>query len=81
MSNTIYITLLSQYINCLEELHNEVLNDLYSLHNIVRLTKSGRMRWAGQVARMGERRGVCRFTVGKPEGKRPLGIPRLTRKG
>ena len=34
------------------------------------------MRWAGHVARMGEERGVYRFTVGKPEGRRPLGRPR-----
>ena len=34
------------------------------------------MRWAGHVARMGERRGVYRVLVGKPEGKRPLGGPR-----
>ena len=34
------------------------------------------MRWAGLVACMGEGIGVCRFLVGKPEGKRPLGIPR-----
>jgi len=33
-------------------------------------------RWAGHVARMGERRGVYRVLVGKPEGKRPLGRPR-----
>jgi len=31
------------------------------------------MRWAGHVARMGDRRGVCRVLVGKPEGKRQLG--------
>jgi len=35
-----------------------------------------RMRWVGHVARMGERRGVYRVLVGKPKGKRPLGIPR-----
>ena len=35
------------------------------------------MRWAGHVARMGEDRGVHRVLVGKPEGKRPLGRPRL----
>jgi hypothetical protein len=35
------------------ELHNEDLNDLYSSPNIVRVIKSGRMRWAGHVARMG----------------------------
>jgi len=34
------------------------------------------MRLEGHVARMGERRGVYRFLVGKPEGKRPLGRPR-----
>ena len=37
---------------------------------------SRRMRWAGHVARMGERRGVYRVLVGKPEGNRPLGRPR-----
>jgi hypothetical protein len=58
------------------KLHNEELNDLYSLPNIVRVVKSGRMRWAGHVARMGEDRGVHRGLVGKPEGKRPLGRPR-----
>jgi len=57
-------------------LHNEELNDLYSLPNIVRVIKSGIMRWAGLVARMGEKRGEYRFLVGKPEGKRPLGRPR-----
>jgi len=34
------------------------------------------MRWAGHVARMGERRDVYKVLVGKPEGKRPLGRPR-----
>jgi len=34
------------------------------------------MRWAGHVARMGEKRGVYRFLVGKSEGKRPLRRPR-----
>ena len=58
------------------KLHNEELSDLYSLPNIVRVVKSRRMRWSGHVARMGERRGVHRVLVGKPEGKRPLGRPR-----
>ena len=57
------------------KLHNEELNDLYSSPNIVRVIKS-RMGWAEHVARMGERRGVYRVLVGKPEGKRPLGRPR-----
>jgi len=34
-------------------------------------------RWAGKVARMGEESGTYRVLVGKPEGKRPLGRPRL----
>jgi len=58
------------------KLHNEELNDLYYLPNIVRVVKSRRMRWAGHVARMGEDRGVHSVLVGKPEGKRPLGRPR-----
>ena len=58
------------------KLHNEALNDLYSSPNIVRVFKSRRMRWVGQVARMGERRGVCRVLEGNPEGNRPLGRPR-----
>jgi hypothetical protein len=58
------------------KLHNEKLNDLYSLPNIVRVIKSRRMRWAGHVARMDEERGVYMVLVGKPEGKKPLGRPR-----
>ena len=57
-------------------LHNEELNNLYSLPNIVPVVKSRRMRWAGHVARMAEDRGVHRVLVGKPEGRRPLGRPR-----
>ena len=57
-------------------IHNEELNDLYSSPNIVRVIKSRRLRWAGHVARMGEGRGVHKVLVGKPEGKRPVGIPR-----
>jgi hypothetical protein len=34
------------------------------------------MSWTGRVVRMGERRGVYRVLVGKPDGKRPLGRPR-----
>jgi hypothetical protein len=49
----------------------------YIVMGVVRVIKLKRMRWAGQVAHMGERRGICRFMVGKPEGKRPLGRPRL----
>jgi len=44
-------------------INNEKLNDLYSSPNIVRLIKSRRMSWAGQIARMGERRGLNRDLV------------------
>jgi hypothetical protein len=37
------------------------------------MIKSRRMRWAGLVARMGEKRNAYRILMGKPEGKRPLG--------
>jgi hypothetical protein len=58
------------------KLHNEELNDLYSSPTIVRVIKSRRIKWAGPIARLGERGGVYRVLVGKPEGKRPLGRPR-----
>jgi len=58
------------------KLHNEELNDLYSSPNIIGVIKSRRMRWAGNVAHMGQRRGACRVLVGKPEGKKLLGRPR-----
>ena len=57
-------------------LRNEEINDLYSSPNIIRVIKSRRMRWAGHVARIVERRGAYRVLVGKPEGTRPLGRPR-----
>jgi hypothetical protein len=58
------------------KLHNEGLHNLYSSRSIIRIIKSRRMRWAGHVARMGEKRNVYRSLVGMPEGKRPLGRPR-----
>jgi hypothetical protein len=58
------------------KLHNEELQNLYSSPDIIRKVKSGRMRWAGHVARMGEERKVYKVLVGKPEGKRQLGRPR-----
>ena len=53
------------------KLHNEELNDLYSVPSIVRVIKSRRMRWVRHVARIV--RGVYRVLVGIPEGKIPLG--------
>jgi hypothetical protein len=48
---------------------------VYSSPNIVQVIKSGRMRLAGHVARMGDMTGVYMVLVGKPEGKRPVGRP------
>jgi hypothetical protein len=58
------------------KLHNEELRDLYSSPSIMRIIKSRRMRWAGHVVRIGEKRNAYRLLVGTPEGKRPLGRPR-----
>ena len=60
------------------KLHNEELNDLYCSPNIVLVVKSRRMRWAGNVAFMGEKKGVYRILVGRPEGNSALGRPRRT---
>jgi hypothetical protein len=57
-------------------LHNKELYALYSSRNIIRVIKSRRLRWAGHVARKGERRGAYRPLVGKPEGRREIGKPR-----
>jgi len=58
------------------KVHNEELNDLYCSPNIVRVIISRRIRWAGHVTLMGERRDIYRVLVEKPEGKRPLGRSR-----
>jgi hypothetical protein len=58
------------------KLHTGHLNDLYCSRNVIRVTKLRGMRWARHVARMGEGRVVYRVLVGRPEGRRPLGIPR-----
>ena len=58
-------------------MHNEKLNDPYYSPNIVWVIKTRRMGWAEHVARMGEERWAYRVLVGKPEGKRQLGRPRL----
>jgi hypothetical protein len=74
MSNSIKIF---YNMNLQRKLHNEELNDLYSLPNIMRVVKLRRMRWEWHVARIGEDKHVHRELVGKPEGKRPLGRLRL----
>ena len=57
-------------------LHNEELRSFYHSHNIIRVIKSRRLKWAGPVVRMEE--GTCAFKIltGKHIGKRPLGRPR-----
>jgi hypothetical protein len=57
------------------KLHNEELHILY-FTNIIRQIKSMRMRWAGHVARVGEKRNVYKVLKGNAEGKIPLGRPR-----
>jgi hypothetical protein len=51
------------------KLHNKELYDLYSSPSIIRIIKSKRTKWAGHVARMGEKRNAYRLFVRKPEGK------------
>jgi hypothetical protein len=61
---------------CWRKLHNEELNGLYSSISIIMVIKARRMRWVGNLARMGEVRGAYNILVGKPEGRKPLGRPR-----
>jgi hypothetical protein len=49
------------------KLHNGKLHNLHSSSSRIRVIKSRRMRWAGHVARMGEKRNVYRLLVGKPK--------------
>jgi hypothetical protein len=51
------------------KLHNEELHNLYSSQSITRIIKSRRMRWAGHVARMWEKRNAYRILVGKTRRK------------
>jgi hypothetical protein len=55
---------------------NKELYSVFSSPNIIWVIKSRRLRWAGHVAHMGERRGAYRVLLGKPEGRRPLERPR-----
>jgi hypothetical protein len=58
------------------KLLNEELHDFYSSPSMIRIIKARWIRWAGHVARKGERRSAYMLLVGKPEGRRPLGRPR-----
>jgi hypothetical protein len=53
-----------------------VLHNLYSSPSIISVIKSRRIGWAGNVARMGEKRNAYRILVGKAERKSQLGRPR-----
>jgi hypothetical protein len=53
-------------------IHKEELYDLDSSPTIIRAIKSRSMRWAGNVARMGEKRGAYRVLVRKPDGNKPF---------
>jgi hypothetical protein len=55
--------------------NNEDLRDLYSSPSIIRIIKARRMRWAGHVALIGEKRNAYRLLVGMSEGRRSLGTP------
>jgi hypothetical protein len=59
------------------KLNNEELHDLYSSPSIIKIIKVSGMKWAGHVARMGEKRNEYRLLVGKPEGMMPLGRQRI----
>jgi hypothetical protein len=61
------------------KLHIEKLHDWYSSPSIIRMIKSRRMRWAGHVVQMAERRTVYSILLGKSEGRRPLGRPKRRR--
>jgi len=64
-----------RYAERVEKLHDKELNDLYTSPNIVRVTKSIRMRWAGHVARMGERKANTEFCWGNLRRRDNLGDP------
>jgi hypothetical protein len=55
------------------KLHNKELHNLYSSPNRITMIKSNRITWTGYVARTVEKRNSYRISVGKSEGKRPLG--------
>jgi hypothetical protein len=58
------------------KLRSGELHNLYSSPDIIRRIKSSRIICVGHMARMGEERKLCMFSVGKPEGKCPLRKPR-----
>jgi hypothetical protein len=58
------------------KLHSEKLDTLYSSPNIIKQIKSRRLRLAGRVTHIGEKKNMYKVLMGKPDGKRPLERPR-----
>ena len=77
MLRRIFVPMRDEVTRKKRKLHKEELIDLYSSPNIVRAIKWRRLKWAVHVARMGNRIGVYRVLVAKPEGKRLFGRARL----
>jgi hypothetical protein len=59
------------------KVHNEKLNDMYSLPDFVRVIKSRRMRWARHVARMGGEEAYTGFWWGNLKERYHLENPGL----
>jgi hypothetical protein len=74
--NTVHASHKITYSTQGNRLYAKLQNEKSCSSRIVRVIKSRRMRWAGHVVRMEERRGVYRVLVGRPGGQRPLGSPR-----
>jgi hypothetical protein len=68
--NGIFGPMRDEMVTGWRKLHQEDLHTFYSLPSIIRMIKSRRMRWAGHIARMGEKRKAYRILVGKPEGRK-----------
>jgi hypothetical protein len=58
------------------KLHNEEFRDVHTSPSIIRIIKLRRMRWAGHVARIGQKTNTYRLLVIKLKGNIPLGRPR-----
>jgi hypothetical protein len=74
----VFVSKRDEVIGGSRKLHNKELHKRYHSPSIIRMIKGRRVRWAGHVARVREKRNAHRILVGKPEGKRPLGRPRRT---
>jgi hypothetical protein len=64
------------YLRGWRKLHNEELHNLYSCPSIIRMIESRRMRWAGYVARMGEKRNAYRKLFWKARRKETTRKPK-----